>query len=225
MSRNSFVILIALAAVISVGWVGCGKKNGASGDSGAASNETRDTAPAAASAAPSTADALDNVRPVDSAATAASPTAAPTAPNSGKTFGAATAPALQSLVTLWQQGDRAKAVSQFVETDWKVWPLFAADSVLSFSEAQFGGLPASDLEAKSREMFAQTGTLKQLAAAVAQAGTDAAARNDGTQASKYFNALKECGRALDNPASLKLLRLVGQAIEKRADTELSKLPP
>jgi hypothetical protein len=183
------------------------------------SSETPAGAPASA------ASGIDAPRAVDPAPAAASPPAAATSPNSTKPFGVATAPAGQSVVSLWQQGDRKKAIDGFVAADWKARPLFAADSVLSLSEAQFAGTPRSDIEAKGREMFAQITPLKQLASAVAQAGADAAARNNIAQAIKYFNALKECGQALDNPDSLKLLRLVGVAMEKRADTELAKLPP
>jgi len=219
MSKNSFATRIALVAVISVGWVGCGKKTGASSASGGAAKETPVGAPV------SVASGIDAPRAVDPAPAAASPPAPAASPNSAKPFGVATALAGQSVVSLWKEGDRTKAIDGFVAADWKARPLFAADSVLSLSEAQFAGTPRSDIEAKGREMFEQITPLKQLAAAVAQAGTDAAARNDTAQAIKYFNALKECGRALDNPDSLKLLRLVGVAMEKRADTELSKLPP
>jgi hypothetical protein len=218
MSKNSFATLIALVAVMSVGWIGCGKKNGASGGSGDMASDTPAAAPASA------ASAIDGARAVDPAMAAASPPAPANSPNSAKPFGVATAPPGQAVLALWKEGDRVKAIDRFVATDWKTQPLFAADSVLSLSEAQFAGLPRSDLEAKQREMMEQITPLKQLASAVAQAGIDAAARNDTAAANKHFNALKECGHALDNPDSLKLLRLVGKGIEKRADTELSKLP-
>jgi len=217
MIKNSLATLTAFIAVISIGWIGCGKKNDVSGESGGVRSETSGTASATS--------AIDGTRAVDPAPLPVPAPAAATSPDSAKPFGVATAPAGQSVVSLWQEGDRTKAIDRFVETDWKVRPLFAADSVLSFSEAQFAGLPRPDVEAKGREMMEQITPLKQLAAAVAQAGVDAEARNDTAQASKYFKALKECGQALDTPDSLKLLRLVGQGIQKRADKELAKLPP
>jgi hypothetical protein len=61
-----------------------------------------------------------------------------------------------------------------------------------------------------------------LAAAVAQAGRDAAAKGDAEQARKYFLSLKQCGTALDRPDSLSLVQLVGRAFKKMADTELEK---
>ena len=74
-------------------------------------------------------------------------------------------------------------------------------------------------------MRPQIDSLKQLAAAVAQAGRDAAAKGDVAQARKHFTALRECGAALDTSDSLAIVRLVGQGMKKRAETEMSKLTP
>jgi hypothetical protein len=74
-------------------------------------------------------------------------------------------------------------------------------------------------------MVLQVESLKQLAATVAQAGKDAAAKGDVAQARKHFVALRECGAALDASDSLALLRLIGQGMKKRAETEMSKLTP
>ena len=134
-------------------------------------------------------------------------------------------PATQSALTAWQQGDKPAAVTSFVETDWSRRPLFAPGSVLSLTEEQFKALSDAERQAKSREMLPQVESLKQLAAAVAQAGRDAAANGDAAQARNHFTALKECGAALDTPDSLALVRIVGQGLKRRADAELSKLAP
>ena len=132
------------------------------------------------------------------------------------------APVTQSAMTAWQQGDQTAAVTRFVETDWSSRPLFASGSALSLTEDQFKALSNSERQTKSSEMMPQVDSLKQLAAAVAQAGRDAAAKGD---ARKHFVALKECGAALDTSDSLALVRLVGQGMKKRAETEMSKLTP
>ncbi len=129
----------------------------------------------------------------------------------------------QSAITAWQQGDKAAAVTRFVETDWTSRPLFASGSALSLTEDQFKALSNSERQTKSGEMMPQLDSLKQLAAAVAQAGQDAAAKGDAAQARKHFAALNECGAALDSSDSLALVRLVGQGLKKRAVTEMSKL--
>jgi hypothetical protein len=64
---------------------------------------------------------------------------------------------------------------------------------------------------------------KQLAAAVAQAGRDAASKGDAAQARKYFTSLKQCGTALDSPDRLSLVQFVGQAFKKMSDKELAKI--
>jgi hypothetical protein len=94
---------------------------------------------------------------------------------------------------------------------------------LSLSEDQFKALSDADRQTKSNEMMPQLDAMKQLAAAVAQAGRDAASKGDATQAQKYFTSLKQCGTALDSPDSLRLVQLVGQALKKMSDKELSKI--
>lgn len=135
------------------------------------------------------------------------------------------APVTQSVMTAWQQGDKTAAVAGFVETDWSARPLFASDSMLSLSEDKFKALSNSERQAKSSKMFQQIDSLRRLAAAVAQAGQDAAAKGDAAQARKHLTSLREFGSAIDTSNSLALLRLVGQAEKKRADREMSKLAP
>jgi hypothetical protein len=136
---------------------------------------------------------------------------------------AVAAPVAQAAMTAWQQGDKSGAVTSFVETDWSHGPLFAANSTLSLSEDQFKALSNADRQAKSGEMISQLDSLKKLAAAVAQAGRDAASKGDTAQARKYFTSLKQCGTALDRPDCLRIVQLVGQALKKMADTELTKI--
>ena len=66
------------------------------------------------------------------------------------------------------------------------------------------------------EMMSQLDSVKKLAAAVAQAGRDAASKGDTAQARKYFTSLKQCGTALDSPDCLSLVQLVGKAFKKMA---------
>jgi hypothetical protein len=133
------------------------------------------------------------------------------------------APVTQSAMTAWQQGDKPRAVSSFVETDWSSRPLFAASSTLSLTEDQFKALSDAERQAKSGEMLSQLDSVKKLAAAVAQAGREAASKGDTAQARKYFTSLKQCGTALDSPDCLRIVQLVGQALKKMAVTELGKI--
>jgi hypothetical protein len=142
----------------------------------------------------------------------------------------AAAPLMQSILTVWQQGDKSTAVSNFVEANWDARPLFAADSVLSLSEGQFQSQLKSspvfgNADSKRIEMTQQLDAVKRLAAAVTQAGVDSAARKEFTQARKHFTSLKQFGEALDGTNSLAIVRMVGQGVKKRADTEFAKLPP
>jgi predicted small lipoprotein YifL len=131
--------------------------------------------------------------------------------------------AVQPALVSWQQGDKATAVNQFLATDWSARPLFAPGSTLNMSEKEFVALPAADRNARAAELSGQADVLKKLAAAVADAGRDAAAK-DPALARKHFTALQQFGEALDSPDSLALLKLVGRAVKRMAETEMSKLP-
>ena len=93
---------------------------------------------------------------------------------------------LQSVLTTWQQGDQASAISRFMAADWSQRPLFTPGSSLSLSEAQFNALPAAEQEAKMKELLPQLSAIRELAKAVVQAGRDAAGKGDSAQARKYF---------------------------------------
>jgi major membrane immunogen (membrane-anchored lipoprotein) len=128
----------------------------------------------------------------------------------------AAVPVTQLAMRAWQQGDKSTAISSFLETDWSARPLFASGSTLSLSEGQFKALSNNDRQAKSSEMESQLHSLKELAAAVAQTGRDAASKGDAAQARKCVTSLKQCGTALDSPDSLLIVQLVGKADEEEA---------
>jgi hypothetical protein len=121
-----------------------------------------------------------------------------------------------------------------VAADWSVGPLFASDSILSLTETRFraqmqpiavpGTVITGGIEAKSDPMTKELRAMKQLAAAVAQAGRDAVASNDVALARRYFSSLQRFGTALDSSNSLAILRLDGQAIKKKAEVELATVP-
>lgn len=136
---------------------------------------------------------------------------------------ASAAPVLQPALQSWQQGDKAAAVSHFLAVDWSRRPLFASGSVLNLTEDQFKGLSDSERQAKSRDMTAQLALLKQLAAAVAQAGLDARSKGDAAQAGKDFTSLKQFGQALESSNYMLIVQLVGKGIEKRGDAELKNI--
>jgi hypothetical protein len=151
-------------------------------------------------------------------------------PSTNAASATAAAPAMQTFITDWQRGRRSEAINGFLAADWSARPLFAPDSILSLSEAQFQSQikalsTASEVQDKRTEMMTELNAVKQLAASVAQAGADAASRGDLAGARKHFDSLKQCGEALDNSNSLAIVRLVGQGMKKRADTGMSKLAP
>jgi len=130
---------------------------------------------------------------------------------------------VQPALTAWQQGDKAAATARFTETDWSRVPLFPSNSPLRLTEEEFIKLSVAERQSKSPEMMSQLDELKRLAGAVAQAGREAAAKGNATQARKYFVALRQCGTALDSSDRMRLVQLVGQGMKKAAEAELGKL--
>jgi hypothetical protein len=147
----------------------------------------------------------------------------PSSPKRQGDIASATTPALQSVLTTWQGGDKSAAVSRFVETDWSARPLFTPGSTLSLSEDQFKSLPLADIEVKSKEITPHLRALKELAEAVTQAGRDAAAKKDFARARKHFTSLKQCGEAIESSDCLLIVKLVGKALRKKADADLAGL--
>jgi hypothetical protein len=135
----------------------------------------------------------------------------------------AAVPVAQPAMAAWERGDKSEAIKNFLGADWSARPLFAASSTLSLSESQFKSLSDADRQSRSTEMMSQLDAFKQMSAAVAQAGRDAAAKGDKDKARKCFEALKQSGAALEGPDCLSIVQLVGKSLKKTADAELSKL--
>lgn len=114
-------------------------------------------------------------------------------------------------------------VDQFLATDWSARPLFPSGSPMNLSEEQFDALPIADEQAKSGELISQLATLKTSGVAVIGAGEKAASNGDVAEARKCFMSVKQCGEALDTTNYTKLVRLVGHALNKKADAELAKI--
>ena len=135
----------------------------------------------------------------------------------------ATTPVASPLILAWKQGNKSAAINHFVETDWNARPLFAPGSACNLTEAQFRNLPREQQQQQSEEMIAEITSLKELVAATAQAGRDAAWSGDKAQARKYFASLQQCGAALDSSTYSLLVQKVGQALKKISDTESKNL--
>lgn len=132
-------------------------------------------------------------------------------------------PTLESALSAWQAGDKATAVSRFVQVDWTRRPLFASNSVLGLSETQFQAIPNSSRRAKMEELLSQVPILKRIAVAVATAGKDAAARKDFADAKKHFTSLEQCGETLSGPDFTLLVQQIGKFMKNLADEESAKL--
>ncbi len=128
------------------------------------------------------------------------------------------------LLAALEAGGLQSAIDHFQETDWSKRPLFVPGSALGLSEDEFAALPAAERRMKSSEIQGAITALRTLVNAVEEAGNSASDRKDFAHARRYFESIKSCGRAFDNPDITLLLRLFGQATEKRAARKLIALP-
>jgi len=132
-------------------------------------------------------------------------------------------PVAQATITAWQEGDTARAISNFVAADWSARPLFASDSTLNLTADQVRLFSDADSKKKAKELGLQLDLLKKLAEAITQAGTNSAAHGDFAQARKCFVSLGQFGTAMSDPEHVKLVQMVGMTIKKKADIELAKI--
>ena len=131
---------------------------------------------------------------------------------------------METILTTWEQGDQAKAVSDFLKTDWSARPQFTPDSALNLSEDEFKKLPAVEREAKAAEVQTQLAMLKKLAGAVAQAGREVAAKKDLALARKHFAAIEQLGQALESSDSMLIVTMMGKVLQKMGNAEMATLP-
>src|SRR5262245_51552455 len=128
--------------------------------------------------------------------------------------------ALEQSISAWAGGDKAGAVSQFLQIDWTKGKPFSSASILHYSEAEFAALPP-ETRAKLGDQMADITALKELGKQVSQHGKEATAKGDKAEGAKYFNAINRCGERLDRPDCLVLLQQVGKAFKKLAAKELA----
>jgi hypothetical protein len=140
--------------------------------------------------------------------------ASKTPPKESTTIAGVKATPLEESLTRWRAGDQAGTIQRFLEIDWnKSEPAFATNSPLGLREKDLLTMSAAERERRVGEAMVQLKDLKQLAAAVREKGT-AAAATDPALARRCFVKLDECGAALDRPEALKILQLIAQAIRK-----------
>lgn len=121
---------------------------------------------------------------------------------------------LELSLARWREGDKTAAVHGFLEIDWKKNAVpFVPGAPLSLREKDLSTPSAAERERLLGQAMLQLKDLKQLAAAVLEKGTNAAA-TDQELAKRCFAKLGDCGAALDQPDALEIVQLTGRAIRK-----------
>jgi hypothetical protein len=130
---------------------------------------------------------------------------------------------LESALTAWDQGDNEEALSSFLKADWNTRPSSTIGPILSLSQKQYESLSDAGRRTKSIEVTARLQSLRLLATAVEQVGSDAAAKGDMTQARRCFSSLKKCGLALEDPDYMQIVQWTSRSMQKTAGQEMAKL--
>ena len=138
-----------------------------------------------------------------------------------KTLSGSVRPVMDSVIAVWQKGDKAMAVKLFVDSDWSKRPMFGAESVMNLTERQLQSSSPSKVQAIGGESVREMQAWSDLGHAVIQAGRERAKLKDFDQAQTIFNSLKHCGEAIEGLDTLKIVQLTGKAFRKMADSELS----
>ena len=118
-------------------------------------------------------------------------------------------------VATWQAGKADAAVEQFVSTDWSTVRPEGSLLVLSITEARYSALRTDERARADRSVA----TLKELVRAVLQRGDEAEAHGDATLAKKHYASVRAAGKRFSQDGGLAALKMLGQAIEKKAKTK------
>lgn len=141
--------------------------------------------------------------------------------STGDSAGAIPKTPLEQALTGWKKGDKTAAIQGFLAIDWKKNEKpFGPESPLNLREKDLSTMSAADRERAMGQVMLQLKDLKQLATAVREKGT-AAAATDPELARRCFAKVDECGGALDQPEALKIVQLVSRAIRKAGAPEFA----
>jgi hypothetical protein len=125
----------------------------------------------------------------------------------------ATASPLEKALSTWRQGDKAAAVKQFKQIDWKATPPFSQNSPVAMREKDLAGLPALEVEKRMAIVMAALNDLKQLVKAVKQKSIETGLAAPA-EARRYLAQIQECGTALQSPEALTIVKLTGKSLQK-----------
>lgn len=123
---------------------------------------------------------------------------------------------------LWSSGDRDTAVQTVV----KLCDAGAKTEQLrpyTMTEAEFVALPIDEQQERKMEIVKDLETLREITRELARRSEAAAAAGDLASAEAHLRVNKRIGEANTGPDVMLIVNLLGEAITKRADSDLAAI--
>lgn len=136
---------------------------------------------------------------------------------------AVTATYLGEVLVSWNMGKSDEAVQKFVALSWDDPAVFQGIPALAIGEEQLASLQEAQRNRVVQHAQELAGTLRDLVRAVAGAGDTLAVSGNTEGARAHFDALKQCGQALQSPNHVVMIQLVGEAMATFAQEKLDAI--
>ena len=119
----------------------------------------------------------------------------------------------EKIFATFQGGDKTAAVQAFIDSDWNDSPAFRDTSPMCSKESDFASMTNENMERLMKDVLSQSNSIRMLAK---MASEKCKAGSDPKQIQLCNVKLKYLGEQLNRPDCLKVVQLIGKAIQQLA---------
>jgi hypothetical protein len=127
------------------------------------------------------------------------------------------------VLACWKEGRKQDAATGFLALDWKSSTPFSALPALSLSEGQFAALPQGQRESLAQNALGLSRDIREMTRYFVEQAKAAKAENKLEEAKLYHSGLMELGKILSGDDKLKLIQMIGKAVQGFTQKELGEL--
>jgi hypothetical protein len=128
-----------------------------------------------------------------------------------------------TILACWKEGRKQDAAAGFLALDWKNSTPFSALPALSLSESQYAALPQGQRESLAQDALGLTKDIREMTRYFVEQAKAAKAENKLEEAKLYHSGLMELGKILSGDDKLKLIQMIGKAVQGFTQKELGDL--
>lgn len=132
-------------------------------------------------------------------------------------------PPFDAVLACWQEDRKQDAAAGFLALDWKASVPFSALPALSLSEGQFAALPQGQREGLAQNALGLSKDIREMTRYFVEQAKAAKAENKLEEAKLYQAGLMELGKILSGNDKLKLIQMIGKAVQGYTQKELGDL--